>query len=226
VSELIGDLADGQWVTVALLGAYHGINPSMGWLFAVALGLQRNSRRILVTALLPIAIGHEASLVVTTVAGAVLGAFIDPHWVHPAAAVILVVFGIVKVIRPRLHPRWVGFRVSHLDLVWWSFLMATAHGAGLMLLPILFGWDVPAPHDPHAPWALVAEDGTATLMAVGLRAVVAVSLHTGTMVLAMTTVAVVVYERLGVQVLRRAWVNFDQVWAGALIVTGAMALFT
>lgn len=225
--DLAGTIGDGPWLAVALLGAYHGINPSMGWLFAVALGLQRRSRRVVATSLVPIAIGHEVSLLATTAAGAGLGALIDPGWLRPAAAVLVIAFGAFKFLRPRLHPRWVGYRVTHLDLGWWSFLMATAHGAGLMLLPVLAGWpEAPAAHGHAAPWALLGIDDAAPLLSVAARGLLAVTLHTGTMVLAMSAVAVVVYERLGVQVLRRAWVNFDQVWAVAMVATGTVAFFS
>lgn len=229
--DLAAILADGPWVTLGLLGAWHGVNPGMGWLFAVALGLQRRSRRVVVSALVPIAVGHELSLVATTAIGAVLGAAIDPRYVHPVAAAVLVAFGVIKFVRPRLHPRWTSFRVSHIDLVWWSFLMASAHGAGLMVLPVLAGWsttslDFAASHDHAGPVALVLGDASLPTTVAIVRGVAAVSLHTLAMVLAMTTVAVLVYERLGVQVLRRAWVNVDQLWAIALVATGMVTFFT
>lgn len=231
MSDLLAILADGPWLTLGLLGAYHGINPGMGWLFAVALGLQRRSRRLVVTALVPIAIGHELSLVAVTTLGALLGSVIDPWLIHPLAAGALVIFGSVKFVRPRLHLRWVSFRVSHLDLVWWSCLMASPHGAGRMVLPVLTGWsvgvpDLSVPHDHLAPIALVVGDQALPMAVVALRGIAVVTVHTVSMVLAMTTVAVIVYERLGLQVLRRAWVNFDQVWAVALVVTGLVTFFT
>lgn len=229
MSDLLATIGDGPWLTLGLLGAYHGINPGMGWLFAVALGLQRRSRRLVVTSLVPIAVGHELSLVATTGLGALLETVMDPRLVHPLAAGVLIIFGIVKFIRPRLHPRWVSFRVSHLDLIWWSFLMATAHGAGLMVLPVLTGWgaiDMGAVHDHRAPLALVVGDVAWPMVVMAARGIAAVTIHTVSMTLAMTTVAVIVHDRLGVRVLRRAWVNFDQVWAVALVVTGVVTIFT
>src|SRR5919206_1235287 len=125
------------WLTVAALGAYHGVNPAMGWLFAVALGLQERRRAAVLRSLLPIAIGHEASvaLVVGLVYVAQIVAAADV--LRAVGAVALVAFGIYKLLKPRSHPRWVGMRVSLRDLVVWSFLMSSAHGAGLMLFPVL-----------------------------------------------------------------------------------------
>src|ERR671933_2401331 len=125
------------WALMALLGAYHGLNPAMGWLFAVALGLQERNRRAVLRALAPIALGHEASiaLVVLLVGGLELVA--APQVLRAAGALVLVLFGLYKFLRPRSHPRWGGMRVTPRELVLWSFLMSSAHGAGLMLFPIL-----------------------------------------------------------------------------------------
>ena len=129
---------------LGLLGAYHGLNPAMGWLFAVALGLQERRRSAVLQALAPIALGHEASIAAVAVRWSprpqVSAA---AELLRPLARVVLVGFGVFKLLRPRSHPRWVGMRVSRRDLVLWSFLMSSAHGAGLMLVPVLLG--MPAP---------------------------------------------------------------------------------
>jgi len=200
------------WLTLGALGIYHGLNPAMGWLFAVALGLQRRSRGAVIRALLPIALGHEASIAVVVVLVAVTQAFSISEAIRPAGAIALILFGLWKLRRPLSHPRWVGMRVSNRDLVVWSFLMSSAHGAGLMLFPIILG--LPAVAHPEDP------------LPAGVQDVAAVLLHTGAMLATMGVVAVVVYERLGLSVLRRAWVNMDAIWAVVIVAAGLATLFT
>jgi hypothetical protein len=198
-----------SWLALAVLGAYHGVNPAMGWLFAVALGLQERRRGAVLQSLLPIALGHEASvaLVVALVYLAELVAAADV--LRVLGAVALVLFGAYKLLKPRSHPKWVGMRVSRWDLVVWSFLMSSAHGAGLMLFPVLLHNDL---------------DGITTASAV--ENLLAVSLHTAAMLVTMAAIALLVYEKLGVGVLRKAWLNLDAVWATAIIAAGAVTLFT
>jgi hypothetical protein len=198
-------------LAIALLGVYHGLNPGMGWLFAVALGLLRGSRRAVLGALLPIALGHELSVAVVVGLVALTQAFALPD-VRPVGAVALVLFGIYKLRKPLSHPRWVGMRVSQRDLVVWSFLMSSAHGAGLMLFPVLLGMPVAAHTDDPLP--------------TGVQDLAAVCLHTLAMLASMGGVALLVYDRLGVAVLRRAWVNLDAIWAVAVIVAGLATLLT
>jgi hypothetical protein len=207
-------------LVIAALGAYHGLNPAMGWLFAVALGMQDRDRRAVLRALPPIAIGHELSLVV--VAGAVLGLGLlaDPSVLRLAAGIALILFGIFRFAKPRAHFRWTTMRVNRRELAWWSFLMSSAHGAGLMVAPVLIGGAASeaAAHD-HA---LEATGGGVELLtgALGLL------LHVGAMVAVMAVVAVLVYDKLGVAVLRKAWINLDGVWAGAFVLAGVLTLFT
>lgn len=208
------------WLALVTLGVYHGLNPAMGWLFAVALGLQERNRGAVLRALPAIALGHEVSiaLVAVLVSGAQVVATPDVLRVLGAAA--LIGFGLYKFFRPRSHPRWVGFRVSLPELALWSFLMATAHGAGLMLVPVLLG----LPESAHA------HDGqTDALALLGLGSLaqnaVAVLVHTLAMLLAMAAVALLVYDRLGVAVLRRAWLNLDGLWALAIMTAGVLTLF-
>ena len=204
------------WLSLALLGVYHGVNPAMGWLFAVALGLQEGRRSAVLRALPPIALGHEASigLAVALVAGLQLVA--DPTGLRVAAAGALVLLGLYKFTRPRSHPRWVGMRVTSRDLVVWSFLMSSAHGAGLMLLPILLG--LPTNEHAHELPALAG----ATLLSDAM----AVLAHTAAMLAAMGAIALLVYEKLGLGVLRRTWVNLDGLWAAAVTAAGLATLFT
>ena len=214
------------WITLAALGAYHGVNPSMGWLFAVALGLQERSREAVFSAFPPIALGHAASVAL------VVGVVIVGRAIVPIAAlkimgcVALVSFGIYKLVRSS-HPRWVGMRVGFRDLTAWSFLMASAHGAGLMLVPILlrlpgYGGQVIDLRDlPHMEYmSLGAPDSIATLISQAS----AVGIHTLAMFGVMAAVAVVVYEKVGVSILRRGWFNLDKLWAIVLIVAGVLTL--
>jgi len=208
------------WLAVAILGAYHGIDPSMGWLFAVALGLQERSRAKLVESLFPIALGHLVSvgLVVALIAWAA-GFAATAMWLRPAGAAILILFGIFRFVWPRAHPRWVAMRVTMPELALWSFLMASAHGAGLMLFPILIDLPMPAglPYHHHALAAGISHPSLAQGIAV-------VCVHTGAMLLVMGTVAILVYEWVGLAILRSAWINLDTVWAAALVAAGLLAL--
>ena len=214
------------WVTLAALGAYHGINPAMGWLFAVALGLQERSRGAVFSAFPPIVLGHAASVVL--VVGVVLiGRTLVPiDALKIVGCIVLVGFGIYKLVRSS-HPRWVGMRVGFRDLTAWSFLMASAHGAGLMLVPILLrlpGYRVQVVDlrdVPHVEYmALGAPDSVATLVSQAA----AVAIHTLSMFGVMAAVAVIVFEKVGVSVLRRGWFNLDRVWAIVLIVAGVLTL--
>ncbi len=213
------------WVTLALLGAYHGLNPGMGWLFAVARGLQDQRREAVLQSLLPIALGHAASiaLVVAVVGG--VQALAAPAPLRVVGAGVLILFGIFKLVRPRSHPHWVGMRVGLGELAAWSFLMATAHGAGLMLFPVLLA--LPAPgHAGHAGASHDHVHGAGLGPASIGQDAAAVLVHTVAMLLVMGAVALVVYQKLGLAILRRAWVNLDLIWAIAIVAAGAFTLFT
>jgi hypothetical protein len=206
------------WLALFLLGAYHGVNPGMGWLFAVALGLQEKSRRAVARALVPIGLGHALSIALVLVWVGMAEFFFPRGIVSRAFAVALILFGLSRLWRER-HPRWVGMRVGFNGLTLWSFLMATAHGAGLMLIPILLaspgvfavGHAMPMAPMGHAP-------------NVSARLLVVVAVHTLGLLLVAGLVAAVVYEKLGLAILRRAWINLDRIWALALVATGLVAL--
>jgi hypothetical protein len=202
------------WLWLGMLGAYHGANPGMGWLFAVALGLQERSGRAVVEALPPIALGHAAAVGLTVAALALGVVTLSPLHLRWLVAILLVGFGLWKLVRPR-HPRWVGMRVGFRDLVLWSFLMATAHGAGLMVLPVFLLASAPAAgHEHHgAGLALTSWGGY----------VAAVGLHTLCMLLVAGAIALVVYHKLGLSLLRQSWFNLDRAWAAALIAAGVLA---
>jgi hypothetical protein len=211
------------WLTLAALGAYHGLNPAMGWLFAVALGLQERRRGAVLQALPPIALGHAVAISLAVLVVGVARIMIPPDMLRYACASALILFGVYKLAR-RKHPRWVGMRVGFRDLTAWSFLMATAHGAGLMLVPVLLRLSSSEQaqgahtHGTHADHA--AMTGSATV----LTDLAVVGLHTLAMFAVMGVVAVVVYERLGVMILKRTWFNLDLLWAGTLVVAGVVTL--
>lgn len=211
----------GPLIGLAALGAFHGINPAMGWLFAVSLGLQRESVRAVVNAALYIAVGHIASLAVVAVALAVAGYFIPLFWVRIASGIFLVAFGLYKLALYYRHFRWVGMNVSGKDLVVWSFLMATSHGAGLMLAPIILnleeeGADATADLSHHT--GLLDITDTAAAWGIGLAT------HTVAMLAVLLVIAVVVYKKLGLAFLRRGWLNVDLLWSAALILAGVATL--
>ena len=149
------------WLAIAGLGAYHGLDPSMGWLFAVALGLQDGSRKRVVWALVPIAVGHLLSVaaVVAIIGG--LRALLALPWLRLGGASVLIAFGAFRLVWPRVHPRWVAMRVNFAELSCWSFLMASAHGAGLMLFPILLGMQPAGTHHMDAMEAMLPVPGVA-----------------------------------------------------------------
>jgi hypothetical protein len=207
-------------VTVALLGAYHGLNPAMGWLFAVGLGMQDRDRRSVLRALPPIAVGHELSIALVAALVVGLGTLADPRPLHVVAAGALIGFGVFRFARPRAHPRWTTMRVTGKELTWWSFLMSSAHGAGLMVAPVLLGAGAVAPAQAHT--GHTHDDPGATMSVAD--AAIAVTVHVGAMLAVMAVVALVVYEKLGLTFLRRAWLNSDQFWAGAFIFAGLVTL--
>lgn len=199
---------------MAGLGAYHGLNPAMGWLFAVGLGLQERSRGAVLRSLAPIAIGHELALAVVAALVVALGLFADAEPLRIGAAIVLVAFGIFRFARPRAHPRWARAKVSGRELTWWSFLMSSAHGAGLMVAPILVGATAGSGDDHHIQGASIGE------------AALVMTVHVGAMLAVMAAIALLVYEKLGVSVLAKAWLNTEQAWAAAFIGAGLFTLFS
>ena len=209
-------------VTVALLGAYHGLNPAMGWLFAVGLGMQDRDRRSVLRALPPIAVGHEAAIALVAALVIGLGVLGDPRPLHLAAAAALIGFGAFRFWKPRAHPRWTTMRVTRGELTWWSFLMSSAHGAGLMVAPVLLGAGAAEEADAHAGHVHDLPTG-----ALGVHeAALAITVHVGAMLIVMAAVALVVYEKAGLTFLRRAWINSDQFWAAAFVLAGLVTFLT
>jgi hypothetical protein len=203
--------ADAAWLTLAGLGIYHGLNPAMGWLFAVSRGMQERSRRAVLRSLVPIALGHEASIALVAALVLGLSTTTDPRGLRIGAAAVLVAFGVFRFVKPRAHFRWTSMRVSDRELGLWSFLMSSAHGAGLMVAPIVLGLSASA--HPHDDLAMMAS-GPISVSAVG------VAVHVLVMAAVMGAVAFFVYERVGLKILGRAWINTDQAWAASFILAG------
>jgi hypothetical protein len=200
------------WLAFAGLGAFHGLNPAMGWLFAVALGLHRQSRTIVMLSLVPIAIGHAVSVALVAGLLVAVGAIIPQRLVQIGAALLLLGWAAYHWRFGHRHRVRFGMQVGILGLAAWSFLMATAHGAGLMLWPALM------------PYCLSAATYGESLSSPAQAALTGVGLHTLAMLATTGLIATLVYEWLGLSLLRGAWLNIDLVWVGALITTGAILL--
>jgi len=217
------------WLSLFLLGAVHGINPAMGWLFAVARGLQERSRRALWSALGPLALGHALAIAAAVALAATVGRVAPLGVLRWVVAVALLGVGIDGLRRHR-HVQLKGMRVSARELATWSFLMSSAHGAGLMVLPFVLGKTVPMPEGMTAHQHMISSSVGATgasmasLMDVDAVAIVAPVVHTLGYLVTTVVLALVVYERLGVRVLRRAWINFDLIWGGAMVAAAVFAV--
>jgi hypothetical protein len=205
-------MSTAQLAALVLLGLFHGVNPAMGWLFAVSTGMLERSVRALLGVLPFIGLGHAASVTLIAAAGAMTDAVVAPQVAAFTGGALLVGFGLWLVVSGR-HLRWVGMKLGRWQLAGWSFLMSSAHGAGLMLLPVIL-MSGGSTHHHHG----VADAATDGVLAAGI--------HTAVMLLTAGTVALVVYGVVGLNILRRAWVNLDRIWAFALVAAGAAALIT
>jgi hypothetical protein len=200
-----------EWFAIAGLGVFHGINPAMGWLFAVALGLHRHSRRAVLLALPPMALGHALSIGIVAAVVLATGFVVDSRLIRIACGGLLIAWAIYHVRYGHRHRVRVGMTTGFAGLVLWSFLMATAHGAGLMLIPALI--PLCGSMAGRAPEALLV-----SLAAVGV--------HTLATLLVTGGIALLVYDWLGVGVLRRGWINFDRLWIFGLAGTGLLLIAT
>jgi hypothetical protein len=212
----MGEMAS-SWAALLGLGAFHGINPGMGWLFAVALGMQERRRGAVFGALLPLGLGHALAVAAAIVIALLLGAVMPLLWVRWLVAATLTVFGVSRLFRHQ-HPSWASMRVTNGGLTLWSFLMASAHGAGLMVVPVFLGMAMPGGHAMHHGVAAAMYGGTPA------NALLATSLHAIGYLVVTAAVAVLVFEKLGVGMLRKAWFNLDLLWAVALVSTGLIGV--
>jgi hypothetical protein len=199
------------WLALAGLGAFHGLNPAMGWLFAVALGLHQQNRQVVWLSVIPIAIGHALSVVLLAAAFFWAGLIVDARIVRIGAGLVLIGWALYHWRFGHRHRVRFGMQTGLLGLGVWSFLMATAHGAGLMLWPVLMPLCIAAASEP---------DGAGPLA----MALIGIGVHTLAMLATTTAMAVAVYEWVGLEILRRAWINVDLVWTLALVAAGAWLL--
>jgi hypothetical protein len=224
-----------EWNAMLLLGAYHGINPGMGWLFAVALGMQAGNARGVWRALPPIALGHALAVGVILAAAWLAQLLIPLATLKIIVACCLASLGAYRLWRHR-HPRFGGMRVGARDLTMWSFLMASAHGAGFMLLPFVMATPADvlasavqagahAGHMGHVHHIAAAASASTAGISLAATAAMALAIHTLAYLATTAVAAQVVYRKLGLALLRSAWFNMDWLWAGALLVTGLVVLF-
>jgi hypothetical protein len=211
--SIMADTMNWSWAGLLMLGAFHGVNPGMGWLFAVALGMQERRRAAVYQAMLPLALGHGLAIAAAVATAMLVGAVVPLRAIQWGVGGVLLVLGISRFFR-HAHLRWVGMQVGPKDLTVWSFLMASAHGAGLMVLPLVVGASAtPHHHMTHA-------DASAW------SALWATSIHTAGYLAVSAVIASVVFEKLGVGLLRKAWINLDLVWAISLVVTSVATVAT
>ncbi len=210
----------GPLLALVGLGAFHGVNPAMGWLFAVALGLHRRSRSVVLQSLVPIMLGHALAVTLVALAVVALDRVMPQRAISIASGVVLIAWAVYHHCYGSRHRVRVGMRTGMAGLAVWSFLMASAHGAGLMLVPILLPLGrVESAHGRHLTDHLLPSGSLAV-------AVAAVGVHTVAMLAVTGVIAVVVYEWVGLAFLRRGWVNLDLLWTGALVVTGFVLFVT
>jgi hypothetical protein len=199
------------WLALAGLGAFHGLNPAMGWLFAVALGLHRHNRRLVWLSPLPMAFGHALSIALVAGTFLLAGFAIDPRAIRIGGGFVLIGWALYHWRYGHRHRVRVGMQAGLAGLAVWSFLMATTHGAGLMLWPVLMPLCLSAAPEPFSIGPLPT-------------ALLGIAVHTLAMLTVTTAVAVAVYQWIGLEILRRAWLNVDLIWTLALLVAGALLL--
>ena len=203
------------WGMLLGLGAFHGINPGMGWLFAVALGMQERSRTAVFRSLLPLAAGHALAVGAAIAVAIAAGVAVPMEYLRWAVAATLLALGAMRLFRHK-HPRWASMRVGIRGLTFWSFLMASAHGAGLMVVPIFMGMTI-ASQTSHCHGFALASAGAGP-------AVLATVLHAAGYLAVTALAAFLVFEKFGLSLLRRTWFNLDLIWAGALVTTSALTI--
>ena len=213
-----GELSATALWLLLLLGAYHGLNPGMGWLFAVALGMQEQKGSTVARSLVPIAIGHALAIGVVVALAVALGISVPLAALRWCVAAMLIGLGTYFLMR-HWHPRWVRRQVGFRDLVLWSFLMASAHGAGLMVVPVLLGAGTA---EAAGQIATGAHHHMSTATTSPMTGLFATGVHTAGYLGVTGLIAWVVYRKVGLAILRKAWFNVDLVWAAALVVTGVI----
>jgi hypothetical protein len=201
------------WISVAGLGAFHGLNPAMGWLFAVALGLHRQSRAVVLLALAPIALGHAAAAAVVLLAVVGFGVLLDAIMLGRGAGLLLIGWAVWHGFAGHRRRVRIGMQTSLAGLTLWSYMMASAHGAGLMLVPAVL--------------SLCVSPGMGGELTTGPSipiAFAALAVHTGVMLAVIGAIGIVVYDRVGLAFLGRGWINLDLLWSVTLATGGVILL--
>ena len=207
----------GLWLAVILSGFYHGVNPGMGWPLAVSAGLMARSPSALGMALWALAIGHFLAMLLVLLPFSLLAALVEwRRQIQVGASILVIGFGILRLSNSR-HPRGLA-RIRPTQLGLWSFAIALANGAALMLVPIYLGL-CQSPSSTHDNGWL------AILLKHDMNLAISVAvIHSATMIVAGGSVAWLVYHYLGLKVLSRSWFNLDPAWAASLIFVGASSL--
>lgn len=207
----------GLWLAVVASGLYHGVNPGMGWPLALSAGLMEKSPRALAAALWPLSIGHLLAILLVILPFSLLMALAEwQRAIRIVASLLVIGFGVFRFVNRR-HPRMLA-RIRPTQLGLWSFAVAIAHGAGLMLVPIYLGLcraaDLDAGH--AAAGALIdANLGMAVLVS---------TVHSVAMIAAGGSIAWLVYRYLDLKFVSQSWFNLDAVWALSLVLIGAISL--
>ena len=228
-------MSGGEGAAVAAMGAFHGLNPAMGWLFAVAIGLQNRSLRALLRALPPIALGHALSIGVVALVVALTDSVVASRAVAIGGGLVLVGFGVWRMFSKR-HLNWAGMRLNGRQLTAWSFLMSSVDGAGLMLVPILLetqGANAAGSAAAHsagmagmpgmpggASGAAAPPDAATRAFGAVVHAAGITLVHTLAMITVTGVIAVFVYRVVGLRFLRTAWINVGPIWACCLVGAG------
>jgi len=204
------------WLAVVASGLYHGVNPGMGWPLAVSAGLMERSSRALAKALWPLTIGHVLAMLVVILPFALLTILVQwQRQVRVGASLLVIGFGIYRLINRR-HPRALA-RIPPTHLGFWSFAVAVAHGAGLMLVPIYLGLCRPSTLDR-------GDAAAGALIGANIDMAVLVSLvHALAMVTAGGLLAWLVFRHLGLKFVSRSWFNLDATWAWSLVLMGVVS---
>lgn len=204
------------WATVVAFGVYHGVNPAMGWPLAVANGLAARRDTAVFATLAPLGVGHLCAMAVAVLPFALLAEYYrHSQSIRVGAGIAVVAFGVYRLV-DRRHPRYLA-RIRPTRIAWWSFVMATVHGAGLMLVPVALGLcaAIPARHD----------EGLRPLLGAGMAIAVGVTLvHTLAMLASGVVVAWVVYRFLGPMFIRHLWLNLDALWGASLVIAGCAGI--
>jgi hypothetical protein len=213
------------WLAVVASGIYHGINPGMGWPLAVSAALTGRGKdnasgaADLSRALLALGVGHLLAMAGILLPFAFLTVLVDwQRGIRIGAALLVIAAGVYLLVNRR-HPRFLA-RIRPVQLTFWSFAVATAHGAGLMLVPIYLGLCRTSELDGGHQAATMLMGGNAfTALAVSL-------VHTAAMLAGGGAMAFAVYYWLGPAFISRSWFNLEAVWAASLVLVGMIGLWS